>query len=122
MSNKRWESMRRKSNSRIVREAAAIDPTVKDPSDAFALLMSKQYVTLMDSDKPRIDHVERLGYIMAGKDKANSQRENGAPPPGVVSAQPAALLELVELIEQHNRRAEDQARASDGTLNEENQS
>jgi hypothetical protein len=52
---------------------------------------------------------------MAGKFPANSRRENAAPPPGTVALAPAALLELVGLIEQQQRRAVDAARAVDAT-------
>jgi hypothetical protein len=114
LSNKRWEDMRRKSNQRIVAEAAAIDPTVKTPSDAFALVVSKQYVALVDSDKPKMADVEKLGYLISGKDRQNSRRENEADlPPGALLASPSALVELVALIEQQQRRAVDAARAAD---------
>ena len=57
---------------------------------------------------------------MRGKFPGNSQRENAAPP-GAVVAQPAALMELVDLIERSKQRAVDQARADDGILHEEKQ-
>lgn len=75
LTRKRWEKFRLASNSRIVREAAAIDPTVKTPADAYGLLTSRQYVALLDYDKPRVDELEKMGEIMAGGSMDRRQPE-----------------------------------------------
>lgn len=50
---------------------------------------------------------------MRGKFPGDSQRENASP--NVITAPPAALLELVQLIERDKRGAVDRATAVDGT-------
>jgi hypothetical protein len=62
-----------------MKEAIAIDPTVQTPADAYALVVGKQYVTLMDSDKPKMDDVYRLGQIIGALPTAHDKvQESGA--------------------------------------------
>ena len=112
---RRWEKFRLASNNRITREAASIDPTVKTPADAFALVATKQYTTLMDSDKPKIADLEKLGNIMTGtaQGERDAQRED-APKNGEISMNAGTLIELVTQLERHKARAIEQARAIDG--------
>lgn len=119
MAQRRWEKVRQKSANRVLAEAVAIDPTVKDTADAMALLVSKQYVMLVDSDKPKMSDVEKMGNILTGSNQlANSQRDNPAPPAGTISASPAVLLDLLDQMERRRQTERDQAQAIDGQLHE----
>lgn len=60
----RWEKARKATANRITLEAMSIDPTVKDEYDAHALMMAKQYTTVLDSDKPRMDDAEKVAQAM----------------------------------------------------------
>jgi hypothetical protein len=112
MAEKRWEKARLAANRRIVEEAKSIDPTVSSAADAFGLVAAKQYTALMDSEKPRIADLEKLGQIMTGTTNAdNSRREDT--PPNAISGSPDALMRLVALIEAEQRAAVDKARAID---------
>ena len=75
----RWDRYRKASAKGIMKEAIAIDPTVQTPADAYALVVGKQYVTLMDSDKPKMDDVYRLGQIIGALPTAHDKvQESGA--------------------------------------------
>lgn len=111
MVQKRVENYRRKAIQRIVEEAKSIDPSVSVGADAFGLVAAKQYAALMDSEKPRIADLEKLGQIMSGVTAVTSHREDA--PPGTVSAAPAVLLELAAMIERRQADAVDRARAID---------
>lgn len=112
--NKRWENFRKAANRRIVDEAKSIDPTVSSAADAFGLVASKQFQALMDSEKPRIADLEKLGNIMTGMTAqgAESQRAH-EPPSGQISASVATLIELAAQIEQRIAAERDKARAVD---------
>jgi hypothetical protein len=116
MVQKRVEKYRQEAVKRITGEIASIDPGVSTGAAAFGVIAAKQAVALMDSEKPRIADLEKLGQIMTGQSAENSRRENAAPPPGALLASPSALVELVALIEQQQRRAVDAARADDATI------
>lgn len=79
---KRWDKYRHASAKGIMKEAMAIDPTVQTPADAYALVVGKQYVALMDSDKPKMDDVYRLGQIIGALPTAHDkvQAETGTSP------------------------------------------
>jgi hypothetical protein len=116
MVQKRVEKYRRAAVQRIVDEAKSIDPTVSVAADAFGLLAAKQFTTIMDSDKPAMQDVERLHKLMTGADPANSQRENVSAASGAIIADPDALHRLLELIEADKRQAVDRARAVDAQV------
>ena len=118
LAKKRWEKYRQAAVKRIVGEAQSIDPDVQTPADAFGLVAAKQYTTLMDSDKPRIADLEKLGNIMTGT-SAEPRREN-ADAPGISFSQDA-LHELIGMIERDKTAAVDAARAIDGTTNTRNE-
>lgn len=61
---RRWDNYRRAAANRITREAAAIDPTVNTPADAWGVVVAKQYTALLDADKPRGDDLYRMGQII----------------------------------------------------------
>lgn len=111
MAERRWQKYRQEAVKRITDEIASIEPGVSTGAAAFGVIAAKQAVALMDSEKPRIGDLEKLGQIMSGHTPENSRRENAAAPAGAIVAPPAALLELVGLIEQRQRLAVDAARA-----------
>lgn len=113
MAQRRWENYRRAAVRAIVEEAKSIDSEASTGANAFGLVAAKQYSALMDSDKPRIADLEKLGQIMTGM-VASSQRENAAAPgETLISAPPEALMHLVDLIERQRSAAVDRARAVD---------
>ena len=118
MVQRRVEKYRRAMVSRIVGEAKSIDPSVSVGADAYALVASKQFSALMDSEQPRINDLARLGQMMTGADVAeNARREHGATPapaPGTISASPDTLIELIRAIEaERDRRQAIDANAKD---------
>lgn len=113
LARKRWENYRRSVVKRIVDEARSVDLTVSTGADAFGLVAAKQYSALMDSDKPKLDDLERLYRMMTGAMAANAQREDAPAPVGAISAAPETLLHLAELIERERSAAVDRARAID---------
>lgn len=64
MAQKRWNKAAQKARDRITREAASIDPTITNVYDAHALMLTKQYTTILDSDKPRMDDAEKLSQML----------------------------------------------------------
>jgi hypothetical protein len=78
---KRHEAYRRAAVRRIVGEAESIDPSVSTGADAYALVASRQYVALMDHDKPRIEDLERLGALMTDYSPRQQQHEQQADDP-----------------------------------------
>ena len=120
MVQKRWDNYRRAAVKRIVGEASSIDPTVSTGADAFGLVASKQFAALMDSDKPKLDDLERLYKMMTGAVAANAQRADVQDaPPGALIGTPETLLRLAELIERERSAAVDKARAIETTTRSE---
>lgn len=115
----RWENYRRAAVKRIMGEAKSIDMTVSTGADAFGLVASKQFIALMDSDKPKLDDLERLYKMMTGAVAANAQRADEPPPPGALIGTPETLLQMAELIERERSAAVDRARAIDTTTRSE---
>ncbi len=113
MAQRRWEKYRRQAVKKIVEEAKSIDPSVSVGADAYGLVAAKQFTALMDSEKPRIADLEKLGHIMTGMD-AEPRRENT--PDGSdssITASPQALMQLVSMLEESKAAAVDRARAVD---------
>lgn len=98
LQRKRWEKFRQASNSRIIREAAAIDPSVRTPADAYGLLVSKQFVALMDYDKPRVDELEKMGEIMAGGPMHSKQADADGDTAAAVANASAQTAEAIARI------------------------
>ena len=115
---KRWAKYRAAAVERITKVIAEVDPEVSNGAMAFAVIAGEQARTLMNAKDAKIADVEKLGRIMTGMSE-EVRRENGAggPPAGVVQVAPAALLDLVRLIEQEKRAAVDQSQAADGVIN-----
>lgn len=61
---KRWAKHRAAIRQAVTNEMKSVFPTVTSPADAYAAIVAKQATTLLDSDKPRFDDVEKLGQIM----------------------------------------------------------
>lgn len=91
-----------------------MDITVSTGADAFGLVAAKQFAALMDSEKPRIADLEKLGQIMTGMG-AEPRREDASDQPGSgeISGTPSALMDLIAQIEAARSAAVDRARAVD---------
>lgn len=109
---KRVAKYRQAALKRILTEAQSIDPTVSTSADAYGLVAAKQYTTLMDSDKPAIDQLDKLHKLMTGESGGNSQRAHEATT-GTISLDASALLYLADLLAQHREHVTAQARAVD---------
>lgn len=96
--------------------AREIDPSVSTGAQAFGVIVAKQARALAQSKDPNFDQVEKLRRLMTADTSSESRRENGAPP-GAITVDPSALMELVRMIEQDKRAAIDQASAIDGESN-----
>ena len=113
LAKRRWEKYRQQAVKRIVDEARSVDITVSTGADAFGMVAAKQFSALMDSDKPRIADLEKLGQIMTGQ-AANSQRDHEpAPSENSISASVDTMRQLLDMIEQRQAAAVDRARAID---------
>jgi hypothetical protein len=114
MAQKRWEKYRQAAVRQIVGEAQSIDPSIQTPADAFGLVAAKQFTALMDTDRPKIADLEKLGQIMTGISE-EPRRENAGGGENSISGSPEALMRLVELLEAERTAAVDRARAIDVT-------
>ena len=61
LAKRRWAKFRQAAARRVTGEAQAIDPTATTAAEAWGLAVAKQYVALLDSDKPRGDDLIRIG-------------------------------------------------------------
>jgi hypothetical protein len=113
MARARWEKYRRAAVREIVDEAKSINPAVMTSADAYGMLMANHYNKLMDSQKPAIDQVEKLGKMLTGMDVENSQRENTQAQPGTVTMAADTLVEIMQRLEDEKRLAVERARAVD---------
>lgn len=100
---RRWEKYRRTAASKVMQEAAAIDPSVKTPAEAWGLLVARLFQQIMDSEKPRGEDIRRLGQFIGalsqydrepGAGKIGTQI-NQAILQGLTDAQLSALTEAV---------------------------
>jgi hypothetical protein len=114
MAQKRWEKYRQAAVRQIVGEAQSIDPSIQTPADAFGLVAAKQFTALMDTDRPKIADLEKLGQIMTGISE-EPRRENAGGGENSISGSPEALMRLVALLEAERTAAVDRARAIDVT-------
>lgn len=81
MAQIRHEKARERVRARVMEEIHSIAPSVTTPEDAYAEIVAMQSLTLLDSQKPRFDDVEKLGQIMGTM-----------PTRGAEAQQPADLL------------------------------
>jgi len=118
MAAKRWAKYRAAAVERITKVIAEVDPEVSTGAMAFAVIAGEQARALLNSKFPQIGAVEKLGHIMTGmSEEARRDHDAGGTPAGQVTAAPAALLDLVRLIEQEKRAAVDRSQAADGVVN-----
>lgn len=114
LAQKRWEKYRRAAVREIVEEAKSINPAVATSADVFGLLVANQFTKLMDSQKPDIFQVEKLGKMLTGME-AEPRRENAGAAPNSVTFSTDALLDILTRIEADKRHAVEAARSIDGT-------
>lgn len=80
MARRRWAKFRQAAARRVTAEAQAIDPTATTAAEAWGLAVSKQYVALLDSDKPRGDDMirigEAIGAVSTARDRDTQQTSN----------------------------------------------
>lgn len=84
LAQKRWDKYRAATAKGIVAEAIAIDPSANTPEAAMALVAGKQYVALMDSDKPKVDDLYRMYQIVGGLPLAGELQAQAQSPAGTV--------------------------------------
>lgn len=116
LAKKRWENYRRAAVTAVKYQVSKLDPTATTGAKAFAVVVAKKTMDLMLSPNPSFADVEKLQRIMTGESSSESRREN-ATPPGAITADPGALMDLVRMIEQDKRAAADAAGAIDGESN-----
>src|SRR3990167_11027631 len=114
MAEKRWAKYRQEAVKRITDEIASIEPGVSTGAAAYGVIAAKQAVALLDSEKPRISDLEKLGNIMTGANllQQGSSRDTERAA-NEISATPSALLEFIRVIELDKQFAVDRARAVD---------
>lgn len=76
MVDARWDKYRKATASRILKEAQAIDPDIKTEEDAWALLVGKTFIAIMDSDKPRGDDLEKVGKAMGAMPQSHEVKQS----------------------------------------------
>lgn len=98
MAEKRWKKAREKVRLRVTEEMQGFFPSVTTPEDAYAEIVAKQAVSLMDYDKPRMDEVDKLGQIMGARPDAQDLKQDATPVQQTTELLTAAarLLELVK--------------------------
>src|SRR3990167_4411526 len=114
LAHKRWAKYRQEAVKRITDEIASVEPGVSTGAAAFGVIAAKQALTLLDSEKPRISDLEKLGNIMTGANllQPSSSRDTERAA-NEISATPSALLEFIRVIELDKQFAVDRARAVD---------
>lgn len=95
---KRWEKYRQAAVDRVIAEGRGIDPTIKGGADAWGLLVSKQYIALMDSEKPRGDDLHRIGQVLGAVPMAHEVQREDTGAAVSVSLSAAGLARLVALL------------------------
>ena len=100
MLEKRAQKAAQRSRQRIVREAAAIDPDVRDIFDAHALMLARQYIAILDSDKPRMDDAEKLAQMLGTAER------KGAATAATMTVQ-AGEDDVIMLVMRRRLQAED---------------
>jgi hypothetical protein len=92
---KRWQKYRQAAATGIVREAMAIDPSVRVPADAWRVVTAKQYVALLDADKPRVDDLYRMGQIVGALPLAGEVQAQAQAPAGGLAVRDADAIVLM---------------------------
>lgn len=93
MLRKRWDDTYAAVGEAVLREVKSFaDVPTNTPREAFAYIAGKQAVALADSEKPRVEDLEKLGQLM-GEVPRNVELRNGDPGT-MVDAMHEALLRL----------------------------
>lgn len=100
LAKKRWEKAAQTSRNRVIREAASIDPDVRTIYDATALLLAKQYTTLIDSDKPRMDDTEKMMQLLGVAPRSSELKGEEATDDAPVTAIRDIMLMIYDLARQ----------------------
>ncbi len=117
LAQKRWNIYRQEAVKKITGEIASIEPGVTTGAAAFAVIASKQALALLDSEKPRINDLVKLGELMTGKSvSAEPQRDHAAN--GAITIAPSTLIQLAEEIELYAQAKRDKARAVDAVTHD----
>lgn len=110
---RRYELQQEKIAAAVMREVQSIsDIPIDLPEDAYAFVVGKQTIALVDSDKPRFDDVEKLGQLMGAVPRAVELRN--APQAEAVSDLSSALVQLVEFMSGRSRQTIDGEVIEDG--------
>ena len=100
LAKRRWEKAAQTSRNRVIREAASIDPDVRTIYDATALLLAKQYTTLIDSDKPRMDDTEKMMQLLGVAPRGSELKGEEATADAPVTAIRDIMLMIYDLARQ----------------------
>ena len=114
---KRWANYRRAAVQRVTDEMRGFDPSIKGGADAWGMLVAKQAVALMDSDKPRGDDLYRIGQVMGALPtslEARAAEAASASQTVNVQLPPEAAVLLVDLLRELAGRQVIDAEVSDG--------
>jgi hypothetical protein len=113
MAEKRWRKTQQAVANAIMDEIGANMPNpATTPRDAYAYIVAKQAVTLLDEQHPRMDDVEKLGQIMGEVPRASELRAvaDQVQP----RTQPEVVLALLAMIDTSNiSTSDDSAQHSD---------
>ena len=116
---KRWEKYRREAVQKVTGIIAKeVDPSIETGAQAYAVVLAHHAKLLIQSKQPRIYDVEKLGQLMTGASQESQRGNAGDPPAGVIIAQPATLMELVDILERRRELDKQQARAIEGQAHE----
>jgi hypothetical protein len=96
LAQKRWEAHTERVRQRVTEELAATFPGVTTPEDAYAEVVAAQTMTLVGSEHPRFDDVDKLGQIMGARPTAAEQRQTQE----AASASSSLAALVAQLIEQ----------------------
>ena len=100
LAKRRWEKAAQTSRNRVIREAASIDPDVRTIYDATALLLAKQYTTLIDSDKPRMDDTEKMMQLLGVAPRSSDLKGEETTADAPVTAIRDIMLMIYDLAKQ----------------------
>ena len=94
---KRYQMTRDRIREQVMQEVNSIsDIPVNTPEDAYAFVVGKQTIALIDSEKPRFEDVEKLGLLM---DLVEAKyKESQTPPQVVTHTIEPAVMELLSQI------------------------
>lgn len=99
---RRWMLAEERTAQWITKEAQSVDPAIQDVFDAHAYMMSKQYVNIMESDKPNMDDAEKIAQAM-GTMPRNAELRQNTQESTANDDMAVALRGLVEFLQGRNR-------------------